>query len=776
MDLKRHSIRLIAAGFVITCLFSASFAQTAGSNNPPGATASSGSNASGASSTGETVELSPFIVSTSVEGYMASNTISGTAMNAPLREVPMTINVITSEFLDDALVGDLANAFDYNSSITQTNRQPVGNRQASWSIRGFRNRNILIDGVSGGDFIPTQLIDRIEVVKGPNTLYGQSDPGGLVNVVTKRPTGSGRAKLRHRMGEQHLSETTFDYDAPALGILRLRLLGSHLDTNGWRPIDGRKTSFLGLMSDVRLGRSTMFVLNVSGSETEGIPAQRATFSFEQLPRDINGDGDTVDVVGGENERSIRHNNTFLPRNYTSATGDPFFQDNYYLQAGLRHQFSPQVQVQYLFVKSTQWIDINFREFNTFSPAGVADGNHTVSQSRNITDAHMLSAFFNAETGPFKHKALAGIRFTEDQDLGGANFRLRSSNARERGILQSFIDQGRRIRLRLTRDEVLAGVPIWEEELPTREEMIALAPRNNNTGGGFEDVTTYFLTDSIAMLDDRARLLAGVRHIRIENHSVDLEGRLNEASVSDQKDTSFQVGGVYNLTNSIIAFANYATAFNPNGRNPDTGLFDPAEESRAYEAGLKFDGFWGGRIGGSVAYFHIEKDNVVRTDFNPFTFVADRDITSDLSEGAELELFVNLTDNWNSVLSYSYIHGEVLQAETLARGLRLEGAAPQRLTFWTSYGVPGGPLKGLRFGGGLVWADGPIQQFGTYDNRFVVEDGYTEVDLFARYPFTAWRKKFEVGMNIDNVTDTFFIRSRAATNSPRQLVFSLSVEL
>jgi iron complex outermembrane receptor protein len=769
MNAKAASINSLLSGFVFTCCASTGLTQVTGGNT-------AGISNAATPPAGETVELSPFIVSTSVEGYMASNTISGTAMNAPLREVPMTINVITSEFLEDALVGDLANAFDYNSSITQTNRQPVGNRQASWSIRGFRNRNILIDGVSGGDFIPTQLIDRIEVVKGPNTLYGQSDPGGLVNVVTKRPAGSDRARIRQRFGQQHLSETTVDYDAPALGNLRLRLLGSHLDTNGWRPIDGRKTSFLGLTSDFRVGRATTLIFNVSGSETEGIPAQRATFSFEQMPRDLNGDGDALDIVSGENERSIRHNNTFLPRTYTSATGDPFFQDNYYLQAGLRHRFSPQVQAQYMFVKSTQDIDIIFREFNTFSPAGVADGNHTLSQSRNITDAHMVSAFLNAETGPFKHQALAGIRFTADEDLGGGNFRLRSSNARERGILQSLIDQGRRIRLSLTRDEILAGVPIWEEELPTRAEMVALAPRTNNNGGGFEDVTTYFLTDSIAMLEGRARLLAGVRHIRIENHSVDLEGRLNEASVSDQKDTSFQVGGVYNLTSSIIAFANYATAFNPNGRNPDTGLFDPAEESRAYEAGLKFDGFWGGRIGGSIAYFHIEKDNVVRTDFNPFTFVADRDITSDLSEGAELELFVNLTDNWNSVLSYSYIHGEVLAAQTLARGLRLEGAAPQRLTFWTSYGIARGPLKGLRFGGGVVWADGPIQQFGTYNNRFVIEDGSTEVDLFARYPFTAWGKQFEIGINVDNLTDTFFIRSRAATNTPRQLVFSLSAEL
>lgn len=689
----------------------------------------------------------------------------------------MTINVITSEFLSDALVGELAQVFDYNSSITQTNRQPVDNRSGSWSIRGFRNRNTLIDGVAGGEYIPTHLIDRVEVVKGPNTLYGQSDPGGLINIVTKRPTGSGRLQIRQRVGEQSLFETNLDYDVPTLAKrLRLRLLGSYMETDGWRRVDGKETGLLGMMSELAVAPATTLLLNISGSDTEGIPTQRATYSFEQFPRDLNGDGDTLDEVSGESEASIRHNNTFLPRDYTSATADaPFFQENFYLQTGVRHRFSPLVQAQYMFVKTSQLLDVNFREFNTFSPTGIADGNHTTTRSRNVTDAHILNAFLNFETGGFKHQALLGFRYTEDSDRG-EGFRLRSTNGAERATLQSLINQGRRIRLRLTRDEVLSGVPFWEEELPTREELRRLAPRTSMVGAGYEDVTTFFLTDSVSFLEGRARVLGGLRHIRIENYSVDLADQLNPASQSDQKDTSFQVGGVYNLTDTITAFANYATAFNPNGRNPDTGIFDPAEESRAYEAGVKFEDFWKSRISGSLSYFHIEKDNVVRTDFNPFTFVADRDITSDISQGVEAELFINLTENWNTVINYSYIDGTVRDSRTLAEGLRLEGAAPQRLTIWTSYGLRTGPLKGLRFGGGVVWADGPIQQFGTYNNRFVVEDGYTEVDVFARYPFTAWGKKLTAGINVDNLTDVFYMRSRAATNGPRQVIFSLSADL
>lgn len=142
------------------------------------------------------VLLDPFDVSaTPTKGYMATNTISGTAMNMPLREVPMAINVITSEFLEDSLVGNLADAFDYNSSITQTFRPQVANLRQIFAIRGFLTRNILVDGVLGGNEVPTYIIDRIEVVKGPNTLYGQSDPGGLINIVTKRPTGRPAASL-----------------------------------------------------------------------------------------------------------------------------------------------------------------------------------------------------------------------------------------------------------------------------------------------------------------------------------------------------------------------------------------------------------------------------------------------------------------------------------------------------------------------------------------------------------------------------------------------------
>ena len=77
---------------------------------------------------------------------------------------------------------------------------------------------------------------------------------------------------------------------------------------------------------------------------------------------------------------------------------------------------------------------------------------------------------------------------------------------------------------------------------------------------------------------------------------------------------------------------------------------------------------------------------------------------------------------------------------------------------------------------MLHADGPIAQFGNTANRLVVEDGYTVYDLFARFPVTFGERDWTVGINIDNATNEFFVRSRAATNEARQALISLSTDI
>jgi len=724
----------------------------------------------------ETYSLDPFTV-TAAEGYTATNTISGTGLNTPLINVPMSINVITSDFLDDSLVGDFVEALDYNTSITQTTRNNLGEaRPSSFAIRGFRNRNLLVDGVLGGLYLPVHMVDRIEVVKGPNTLYGQSDPGGLVNVITKTPRAEEGGFVTAKVGNNEWYQLRLDYTVRAMDDkLGLRILTDNKETNGWRWVDGQSTNFIGVSGNYKLAENTDFDFLTAKNEISGFPTQRATWSFERIPTDLNGDGDFLDNVDGVGEANTRYNNTFIPKEYVSSTADNIFEsDNDFLSFGIRHSFSQRHNLQYKYNFNDTHQRVSFREFNTFDQFGESNSNMSLNDSRARDEVHTLNDIISFDTGEVRHQLLLGARKSEDTRGGEGTHRLRAVNGTEAAILRDIEARtGKVFRDYLYKEDILNGIPIWEDDVASAEELRAFGVRTNQNDRSFQKITTLYATDNIFFNDGKFNLLLGVRNTDVEQRSIALGGA--ETSSLTGSDTNYQVGAVYRINTNLSIFGNIADAFEPqNATDPDTGEFIGPQTSDAIEAGLKFDGLYDGKLSGSVAVFEIKKDNVRRSDYNPVTFMSDAAITNDKSTGFEFELFYNPTDNWNIVAAYSYIDAKVVGE--VATGLPLEGATPHRFTLFNSYTVEDGPLAGARFGGGLVWADGPIPQFGNIANRYVTEDGYTTFDLFARFPVTFGERDWEVGINIDNATDEFFVRSRAATNEARQVLLSLTTEL
>ena len=729
----------------------------------------------------ETFTLDPFTVE-ATQGYTATSTISGTGLNTPLSNVPMSINVITSDFLDDSNIGDFEKALDYNSSITQTTRQGGNNaRPSTFSIRGFRNRNNLIDGVSAGTFFPSQMIDRIEVVKGPNTLYGQSDPGGLINVITKTPQAQEGGRITFKAGEHGWLQAQADITVRAMDDkLGLRVLTDHKELDGWYAIDGSNSKFLGVAGDYDLTENSDFTFLVSGNEISQIPTQRSTFGFEQRMTDLNGDGDFDDTVRQIRESTARYNNSFVPEDFTTMTQDNFHElEQDYLSFGYRVNTNENNTLQYKYNFYETESVVNFRAFNTFRASdGRSDANYSIDNSRARDEVHTLNDIVRFNTGEAKHQLLLGYRKSESTSYSGGTWRLRATRANEAAILDDLeAKTGKTLRRFLFKDEVLAGARIWEERSLSGAEIRANGIRTNDLDRSFQEVDTIYATDNIYLMEDRFNILLGVRKNDISQRSIALGGAPRGRAV-DVGDTNFQFGAVYRINPTVSAFVSIADAFEPNTAvNPDTGDFFAPVTSDAIEVGVKFVDLYDGRLSGSVALFNIQKANVVRNDFNPVTFMTDQAITSDESEGFEIELFANPIDNWNMTFAYSYIDGRVVGAiSPELEGLRLEGATPHRLTFFNSYTISEGSLEGLRFGGGIVWADGPIQQFGTPVNALVAEDGYTTVDLFARYPTEIGGRQVTFGVNIDNVNDAFFARSRGAFSAPRTVLFSVSTDI
>ena len=134
----------------------------------------------------EVYTLSPFEIATDggLNDYMASESITGTRVATSIQDLPFAVNVVTVEFINDFVAEDLGDQFAYVSAFS-----PDGSQEGAYQLRGFRQENQLRNGFTRLGLVSRTNMDRAEVIKGPNAaIYGRTDPGGIINVITKRPS------------------------------------------------------------------------------------------------------------------------------------------------------------------------------------------------------------------------------------------------------------------------------------------------------------------------------------------------------------------------------------------------------------------------------------------------------------------------------------------------------------------------------------------------------------------------------------------------------------
>src|SRR5688572_13338323 len=142
------------------------------------------------------LELSPFEVKADDNrGYVASETLTGTRVATQIKDLPYTVNVVTSEFFEDFAMWQLDDSFTQVGGLTGID---VG---GGFNLRGFVSSSQLRDGFYRQGRYGQTNIDRVEVIKGPNAgIYGRSSPGGMVNMISKMPQKKDQQKLTVRGG------------------------------------------------------------------------------------------------------------------------------------------------------------------------------------------------------------------------------------------------------------------------------------------------------------------------------------------------------------------------------------------------------------------------------------------------------------------------------------------------------------------------------------------------------------------------------------------------
>ena len=192
----------------------------------------------------EPFELSPFEVrSQGDSGYQRVDAGTATRISMDIQDTPLSINVVAEQFIRDTGRDQLIDIFDYSSSI-DTNPDNVM-RNDDIKVRGFNVSFVLRDGFKKYYNTPLEAIDRVEVVKGPNAVFfGQAQPGGVINYVTKDPLFDPYYEARVETGNDAHYKAWLDATGPITDWMAYRIVTSYEDSESWKDFVTKETKYI----------------------------------------------------------------------------------------------------------------------------------------------------------------------------------------------------------------------------------------------------------------------------------------------------------------------------------------------------------------------------------------------------------------------------------------------------------------------------------------------------------------------------------------------------
>lgn len=201
------------------------------------------------------------------DGYRAANTTSGTRYNIPIKDLPISVDVVTEGFMRDIGASDLRQAMEYTVGLQQDVGDParVNDKEAGGGlIRGLQVSNLSKDGFSR-NFVSDPIgAARIDVLKGPGgALYGSGNLGGAINLLSYTPSMRPTYYFMQRVGTYGYTRTEARASGPVTrgGAIRFSL-GSAFENRKYRADYDHLHAFtFNPMLEFRLGSATKLTVD-----------------------------------------------------------------------------------------------------------------------------------------------------------------------------------------------------------------------------------------------------------------------------------------------------------------------------------------------------------------------------------------------------------------------------------------------------------------------------------------------------------------------------------
>ena len=663
--------------------------------------------------------------------YTTGVTSTATKMNLSIRETPQSISVITRQRMDDQHLSSITDVLKETPGITMS--QDGGERFNIYS-RGSAINSYQFDGVNTSQqnetrnmpstLLDTALYDHIEVVRGATGLMtGAGEPGGVINLIRKKPTREFKAYVKGSVGtwDNYRSEADVSGPLTETGNVRGRMVAAKQDNHTFMDWYEQKREIVYGVVEADLTDTTLvrFGVDYQKYRSTGAPGVPLIYSSGQQThfsrstsagaRWMYDDFETLNYtatleqqLAGDWKLRVVSNYMDVDRDadlgwFRSTTGNSFLNQQTGVASAERAMISAN-QVQ-------KGVDINLQ------------GSYEL-----FGRAHDLVVGYNYSDYKNHHDSLSG---------GNTDFNFHTWDNY------------------LARDGYRPSVLL---DIKTRQ-------------------SGYFVANRFNLSSDMHLLLGA----RVSNYSYDysftsrITGLNTPRKMRETGEVTPYAGLIYDLTPDQSVYASYTDIFQPQSSQDKDGQVLAPVVGKNYEMGWKGE-FYEGRLNASAALFMVERDNFAELDpgqMTPSGSSAYRAVDGAKTKGIDLEVSGEIAPGWNVQAGYSHARTES------ADGKRLNTQLPMdTLRLWTTYRLTGGWDK-LTLGGGVNWNSSKSLTFADLNNAKAKDDDYAVASLMARYQVT---EDLAATLNVNNLFDEKYYSGMAGSyghyGAPRNAMLDL----
>jgi len=656
------------------------------------------------------------------QSYNPPDSSSATKIDAPLRDIPQTVNVVPAQVMRDQHANSLQDAL---KNVPGVSFSSGDGQRDQVSIRGFTAiADQYVDGFRDDALYYRDLsnVERVDVIKGPAAvLYGRGSSGGLINRITKKP-GEDITQLGLSYGSWNDRRLELDLGrATESGSMAWRLTGAVEKGDSYRDKQFLDRKAIAPSAMLRLGEDTTFLIQTEFLEDRrvtdfGIPA------YHGRPVDV----DPSTYYGAENARDV---------DYTQARVQSY--------AGtLNHRFNGTWSLR----NATRYYHYTLNRNNTL-PGVVNEAAQTVTLNRSNVRreehgwTNQTELTQRAQWGSVSHEILYGV------EVGQQNNDLVNYSANN-----------------------VATVDLFDPVLPTLPMQVGGRPSADNLGR-FNTLGLY--VQDMVSLGEHWKMLGGVRHDRFEQKT---EDRRSGARLSrTDSNWSPRLGLVYQPDAVQSYYVSWSQSYQPSGEafslaasNADLA----PEKTTNYEIGAKYD-FLDGKLSTTVSIFRLERTDIKVNDPVTNSLVP---VGTQRTDGAEWTLSGDLGDGWRAMMGYAYLDARVTESIAKDAGRNVEG---KRATLTPRHAGNIWVTKDLGDGFGAGAGLNLVGARYANPGNTVRLPGYVTADVAAW-----WRKgPYAVQLNVYNLFDAGYIVSAHGTSpnlnmpgAPRNAMLSLQYRM